>query len=142
MNAITLSIDRIQLAVALIVQLEDRIPFPRNLSILHPIRLIKQAEMRVPSTRCAICASEGPLEQHHIAGRENLPDTITLCKTCHNELTNLYQPKWLPWNGEKKSLECYFLGLSDIFYLLWVKAGHSYFHELSKVFALNARYQC
>jgi len=138
-----LQVDRIQLATAKIVELEEQIPFPANLSITHPIRLMKEAEQQLTATHCIVCGRSGvPLEQHHIAGKVNLPDTITLCKICHNELTNIYQPKWIPWtDAERDPLECYFLGWSDIFPLLSHRTGHSYFFELSKTFALNARYQ-
>lgn len=137
---ISLEVDRIQLAAAKVVELEERIPFPASLSVPHPIRLIKEAEQQVAARYCVVCDRSGvPLEHHHIAGRANLPDTIALCRTCHDEVTNIYQPKWL--DVERDPLECYFLGWSDIFHLLWHKTSHPYFFELSKTFALNARYQ-
>ena len=134
--------DRIQLAAAKVVELEERIPFPASLSIHHPTRLMKEAEQQLAARYCVVCGRSGvPLEQHHIAGKANLPDTITLCKLCHGELTNIYQAKWIPWaGGERDPLECYFLGWSDVLHLLWHRTGHSYFFELSKIFALNARY--
>jgi hypothetical protein len=135
-------VDRVLRAVALVVQLEERFPFPRNLSTPHPIVLIKQAEQQSVATRCTVCGTNGvTFEQHHIAGKVNSPDTVTLCKSCHDELTNIYQPKWLPWkDSERDPLECYFLGWSDIFHLIWQGTRHRYFLELSKTFALNARY--
>jgi hypothetical protein len=135
-------VDRVLRAVALVVQLEERFPFPRNLSTPHPIVLIKQAEQQSVATRCMVCgADDVPLERHHIAGRPNFRDTISVCKRCHDELTNIYQPKWLPWrNAERDPLECYFLGWSDIFHLIWQRTRRRYFLELSKTFALNARY--
>jgi hypothetical protein len=138
-----LQVDRIQLAAAKVLEIEERIPFPAGLSIPHPIRLMKEAEQQVAARYCVVCGrSDIPLEQHHIAGKANLPDTLTLCRTCHDELTNIYQPKWIPWaDSERDPLECYLLGWSDIFHLLWHKTGHHYFFELSKSFALNARYQ-
>ena len=138
-----MQVDRVQLAAAKMVELEERMPFPVSLSIPHPIRLMKEAERRVAATYCVVCGWSGvPLEQHHIAGRANLPDTISLCKLCHDELTNIYQPKWIPWaDSERNPLECFFLGWSDISHLLWHKTGHPYFYEMSKSFALNARYQ-
>jgi len=141
-----LQVDRIQLAAAKVVELEERIPFPASLLIHHPIRLFKEAEQHCAATNCVVCGrSDVPLQQHHIAGKANLSDTITLCKmsaSCHDELTNIYQPKWLPWReAERNLLECYFLGWSDIFHLFWHKTSHPYFYELAKCFALNARYQ-
>ena len=138
-----MQVDRIQLAAAKVVELEERIPFPATLLIHHPIRLFKEADQDVVASNCVICRrSRVRLEQHHIAGRANLPDTVTLCKTHHDELTNIYQAKWIPWaDAERDPLECYFLGWSDIFHLLWQRTRHLYFYELSKSFALNARYQ-
>lgn len=139
-----MQVDRVQLAAAKVVELEERIPFPASLSIPHPLRLMKEAEQQIVARYCVVCGRSGvPLEQHHIAGKANLPDTITLCKSCHGELTNIYQAKWIPWesDAERDPLECYFLGWSDIFHLLWQKTRHQYFYELSKNFALNARYQ-
>ncbi len=137
-----MQVDRIQLATAKVVELEERIPFPASLSIPHPIRLMKEAEQQLALRCCVVCGQSSCLEQHHIAGRANLSDTITLCKTCHDEVTNIYQPKWIPWtDAERDPLECYFLGWSDIFHLLWHKTAHPYFYQLSKTFALNARYQ-
>jgi len=134
--------DRVLRAIALVVQLEELLQFPRNIPAPHPIVLIKQAEQRLTTTNCTVCGAHGvPLQQHHIAGKANSPDTITLCEPCHDELTNIYQPKWLPWrNAERNPLECYFFGWSDIFHLLWLQNRHPYFRELSKAFALNARY--
>jgi hypothetical protein len=127
---LSLEVDRVQRAVALVVQLEERFPFPRNISTPHPIVLIKQAEQQSVATRCMVCRVNGiALEQHHIAGKLNFPDTITLCKKCHDELTNIYQPKWLSWRDtERDPLECYFFGWSDIFHLVWHRTGHRYFH--------------
>ena len=131
--------DRIQSAIPKIVQIEERIPYPAKLPISHPIRLIKEAEQQFESTRCVICGSNNPvLEQHHIAGRANYPDTVTLCETCHDELSSIYQPKWI--RTRRNRMECYLLGWSDIFHLMWVKTKHPYFYELSKAFALSARY--
>jgi hypothetical protein len=125
-----------------VVQLEERLSFPRHISTPHPIVLIKQAEQQSVATRCMVCGTNGvTFEQHHIAGKVSFPDTITLCEKCHDELSNIYQPKWLPWETtERNPLECYFLGWSDVFHLVWQRTGHQYFHELSKAFALNARY--
>jgi hypothetical protein len=134
-----LQVDRIQLAAAKVVELEERIPFPATLSIPHPIRMIKEAEQQVAARYCVVCGQSSSLEQHHIAGRAKLRDTIALCRTCHDEVTNIYQPKWL--DVERDPLECYFLGLSDIFHLLWQRTRNRYFYELSKIFALNGRYQ-
>jgi hypothetical protein len=138
-----LQVDRIQLATAKIVELEERIPFPASLSIPHPIRMIKEAEQQFAAKHCVVCGRSGvPLEQHHVAGKANLPDTIALSKLCHDELTNIYQAKWIPWaGGERDPLECYFLGWSDLFHLLWQRTRNRYFYELSKTFALSARYQ-
>ncbi len=133
-----LVLDRVQGAISLIMKVDERIRFPLELAIPHPIRLIKEAEQQTPAPQCRTCGSRDHLEKHHVAGRANYADTIPLCETCHDELSSIYQPKWIRHNCS--SLECYFLGWSDIFHLMWVKTKHPYFHELSKSFALNAGY--
>jgi hypothetical protein len=86
-----------------------------------------------------ICGvTDSVLEQHHVAGRSNYPDTITLCGTCHDELSQVYQPKWI--QTQRKPLTYYFLGWSDVFHVIWQKTGCPYFFELSKTFALNSEY--
>jgi hypothetical protein len=134
--------DRVQRAVALVVQIEERFPFPKNGPTRHPIELIKEAEQQLATPHCVTYGeAASSLEQHHVAGAANFPDTISLCKTCHDEVTNLFQAKWLPWrNTQRDQLECYILGWSDIFHLLWQNTGHQYFRELSKAFVFNARY--
>jgi len=136
-------VDRVLQAISLVNQVEERFSCPKGIAILHPIVLIKQAEQRLATVRCTICGTDDVTqEQHHVAGRLNFPDTITVCKSCHDEFTNILQPKWIPWKStERNPIECYFLGWSDIFYLLWQRTDHLYFYELSKSFALNARYQ-
>ena len=138
-----MQVDRIQLAAAKIVEVEERIPFPPNLPVLHPIRMMKEAEQQETATHCLVCGrNHVRLEQHHIAGKANFPDIVALCIDCHGEVTNIFQSKWIPCrNSQRNPLECFFLGWSDIFYLLWHRTGHAYFYELSKIFALNARYQ-
>ncbi len=151
MRRIVLETDRVQLAIARIVELEGRIRFPADIWVHHPIQLVKEAEQQVSRTCCTICGRTGtPLEQHHVAGRVNFHDTVTLCRVststtndrrqvrCHDEITDIYQPKWI--HSQRSPLECYFLGWSDVFHLLWRKTRRRYFYELSKVFALNARY--
>ncbi len=134
-----LTIDRVQAAISKIVKVEEQIRTPKDAGIAHPILLIKEAEQQVVLDRCVICGHNGAdLEQHHVAGRRNFSDTTTLCKRCHGQMSEIYQPKWIHQNPPR--LECYFLGWSDIFHLLWQKTRDPYFLELSKVFAQNARY--
>ena len=129
-------LDRVQIAVSMITKVDERIQCTP--SMIHaPIRLVKEAEQQVPAPVCVICGSKDHLEKHHVAGRVNYPDTITLCEQCHNQLSYVYQPKWLPW---VHGLPCYLLGWSDIFHLIWQKTRENYFFELSKTFAQNARY--
>lgn len=133
-----LVLDRVQAAVSLITKVDEQIQFPAELSIPHPIRLIKEAEQLMPASQCRICGSQDHLEQHHVAGRSNYPDIVTLCKRCHDELSNIYQPKWLPWADSRTA--CYLLGWSDLFHMLRQKTEEGYFLELSKIFAQNAGY--
>ncbi len=132
-----LVLDRVQAAVSMITKVDELISFPLEPLIPHPIRLIKEAEQQVPAPQCVICGSKDRLEEHHVAGRVNYPDTITLCEQCHNQLSHVYQPKWLPW---VHGFPCYLLGWSDIFHLIWQETRENYFFELSKAFAQNARY--
>ncbi len=134
-----LEVDRVRAIITKIAELEDRIPYPSNLALPHPIQLLKEAEQQVSRKQCVICGrNDVILEQHHVAGRARYTDTITLCETCHDELSNIYQPKWI--HTVKHPLRCYLLGWSDVFHLIWAKTKHPYFYELSKVLALNASY--
>jgi hypothetical protein len=120
------------------MQVEELTPFPAELSIPHPIRLLVEAEQKILHKRCVVCGENtSVLEQHHVAGRKNFPDIVNVCRTCHGKLSNIYQPKWL---GHWPRLACYFFGWSDIFELLGQRTHHRYFNELSKKFAQKARY--
>jgi len=122
----------------MITTVEQQTPFPANLEIPHPIRLVKEAEQQITRENCLITPeNHSTLEQHHVAGKDNFPDTVTLCLTCHSKLSNIYQPKWL---GRWSRLACYYFGWSDIFELLEQTSHEQYFHELSKKFTQNARY--
>lgn len=84
-----------------------------------------QEEAKFRKDRCEICNSkEDPkdLERHHITGRKYDYRIVTVCKTCHQTLTN-WQKVW-PQNLQainKKVLVYYFwLGLRDI---LMLKSG-------------------
>lgn len=40
---------------------------------------------------CTVCGEDDPTvlkEEHHIYGRANSPDTITLCHNCHDKITS------------------------------------------------------
>lgn len=103
-----LEADRIQLAIRKVVQVEERVPFPSDLATPHPIRLIKEAEQRRASRYCVTCGGNSyGLEEHHVAGRANYPDEVTLCKPCHEQITNIYQAKWIQLTT--KPLQSYFL---------------------------------
>jgi hypothetical protein len=120
------------------MQVEQLIPYPVQLSIPHPIRLLKEAEQQIAAKHCLVCGKKNSiLEQHHVAGGDNFNDTVTVCRDCHGKFSNTYQPKWL---GRWPGLACYFFGWSDIFELLGQTTGHHYFNELSKRFAQKARY--
>ena len=136
---IVLGADRVQLAISWITEVEEKILFPAGMATAHPIRLVKEAEQCIAHESCVLCPSvHSNLEQHHVAGKANYPDTITLCEPCHDELSQIYQPTWLPW--VLTPLACYVIGWRDIFHLIWVKTNNSYFLELAKKFAQNARY--
>jgi len=120
------------------MQVEALIPYPSELSIPHPTRLLVEAEQKILHRRCVVCGENSSvLEQHHVAGRKNFSDIVSVCQICHGKLSNIHQPKWL---GRWPKLTCYFFGWSDIFELLGQTTGHHYFHELSKKFTQKARY--
>jgi hypothetical protein len=46
---------------------------------------------------CAVCNRDGPVEQHHVAGKRHAPDTLQVCLNCHAVLSRRqyqYHPSW------------------------------------------------
>jgi len=130
------SVDRVNLAVVSIRKVEDL--FPNMPEKFRPIfRLIVEAYRQVDSRRCVVCEIAGKpnrssLEKHHIAGRSQWPDALTVCVPCHDLLTEK-QKKWQnDIDDSRIRLSSYFNGLGDICELLWELTGEEHLHRLSK----------
>lgn len=89
-----------------------------------------------PSDACAICERrEGPLEEHHVAGRLNSNLHVPACLLCHGRLSerqNGWDPRWQAEGNSPELKETFLLrGLSD---LCEERARHfgSAYHELAK----------
>ena len=85
-----------------------------------------QEEAKFRKDRCEICNSKEDikdLERHHIASRKYDYRIVTVCKTCHQTLTN-WQKVW-PQNlqaiNKKERVYYFWLGLRDILMLKSVK---------------------
>jgi len=136
------SIDRVNLAVVSIRKVQDS--FLNMPEKFRPIfRLIVEAYRQVDSKRCVICEiigkpNDASLEKHHIAGRSQWPDALTVCVPGHNLLTEK-QKKWQnDIDDSRVRLSSYFNGLGDICELLWEFTCEEYLHRLSKEFTNRA----
>ena len=67
---------------------------------------------------CIICGSSGPLELHHVAGRNNSETVVPVCRPCHERLSerqNGWDPRWIRPDNPPELRESLFLrGLSDL----------------------------
>lgn len=93
---------------------------------------------RIKKERCEICYSrEEPtlLELHHVAGRKHDFRTITSCKKCHIELSNIQKigdSRWYVCNlPEGLRMGFFLLGLHHILLLKAKKTGNSAYEELA-----------
>jgi hypothetical protein len=83
---------------------------------------------------CIICGSSGPLELHHVAGKNNSDTVVPVCRPCHERLSerqNGWDPRWIRADNSPELRESLFLrGLSD----LCEERGRfgSAYHELGK----------
>jgi hypothetical protein len=70
------------------------------------------------SNGCIICASNGPLELHHLAGRNNSDTVVPVCRPCHERLSerqNGWDPRWVrPDNPPELRESLLVRGLSDL----------------------------
>jgi len=97
---------------------------------------------RPKRNECEICCcSNTKLELHHVRGKKQGNETITVCQECHEILTNkqrLWDISWLDPNAENKDS---FLarGLIDICELKYKKTGKEIFtlitEELTRGFS-------
>jgi len=103
-------------------------------------KLFKDAEQCIHSDRCVVCeiakvtqdASE--LEEHHVAGKMNFPDSTTVCRKCHEHLSD-HQKDWLvPKRDVAHRLSSYLFGWADFFDLLYQKSGRPCFLSLARKF--------
>ncbi|EQD54618.1 hypothetical protein B1B_09607, partial [mine drainage metagenome] len=67
---------------------------------------------------CIICGSSGPLELHHVAGKNNSETVVPVCRPCHERLgerQNGWDPRWIRDDNPPELRESLFLrGLSDL----------------------------
>lgn len=130
--------DRICIAIRLVTETKEN---SKNCSSCSDIiSLIKQAEQNWHSESCVLCnllgeQSYGNIEEHHLAGKLNYPDTVTVCKICHQDLSEM-QLKWL--ESERNNISSYLLGWADIFYILWIKSRKNFLRALSRKFTYQA----
>jgi len=92
---------------------------------------IKENPNRPKRNDCEICGrSNKKLELHHVRGNKHGNETITVCRDCHEILTNK-QRLWLDRNAENKDA---FLerGLIDICDLKYEKTGQEIFKLIAE----------
>jgi hypothetical protein len=67
---------------------------------------------------CIICGSSGPLELHHVAGKNNSETVVPVCRPCHERLSerqNGWDPRWVRADNSPDLRESLFLrGMSDL----------------------------
>jgi len=84
---------------------------------------------------CSVCATGGPLESHHVAGRKQAPDTLPVCLSCHRILSQL-QYRWHPsWKTEVRPGLFRLQGFIDISHVAAARGGAFgllHYSELSK----------
>ena len=106
--------------------------------------LFKDAEQCVHLNYCVVCKiaqapeTDSELEEHHIAGRvrgqPNFPDTVTVCDSCHEYLSD-HEKDWLVHHRDPTyRLSSYLFGWADIFDLLHAKTGRPSFLSLARRF--------
>jgi hypothetical protein len=137
-----LEIDRVNLAIISIRKVQTNYPdIPKKFR--QVIQLIIYAYKQLPFQKCVVCEMTNksncePLEKHHLAGRTHYPDSIPVCVSCHNRLTEK-QKKWQnDLNDEKIRLASYFDGIRDLFELLLEFTNEKYLVVLVKEFTNRA----
>jgi len=83
---------------------------------------------RPKRNECEICNSNKKLEQHHVRGKKHGNETITVCRDCHEILTNK-QRLWPDTENKGAFLE---LGLIDICGLKYEKTGQEIFKLIAE----------
>lgn len=98
-----------------------------------------EKEAKAMNNHCEICGSKENLELHHIAGRKHDYKTITVCRNCHNELSEQqkqWDSRW--WQKDQTELvrEVFFLlGLRDILRLKARKTHNTIYDSLAAKFS-------
>ena len=134
--------DQVNAAIVSVRKVQDRFPNKPE-KFRQILGLIVEAYKQAVSDRCVLCeiagkASNASLEQHHIAGRNNQPDSLPVCVPCHNLLSEK-QKKWQSHKDDSCiQLSSYFNGLSDICELLWETTGQEHLQSLSSEFTNRA----
>ena len=133
--------DRVLMAIKLISEIENEVERPEELDL---VKLIKNSEQQTNYIDCILCEISGvsqsnsKLEQHHISGKINYSDTITVCLECHDFLSK-HQKYWLPKKKNSPNrLSSYLYGWADVFDLLHTKTGITYFERLANKFCSQA----
>lgn len=118
---------------------------PRDLDL---ISILENAEKRTRYDYCVVCKISGDwqmgfrnsLEEHHVAGRANYADTISVCGNCHAFLSD-HQKTWLTIDeDESMRVSCYLYGLSDFFDLLFRRTSNTYLDQLASRFRSQGYY--
>jgi hypothetical protein len=67
---------------------------------------------------CIVCGSWGPLELHHVAGKNNSDTVVPVCRPCHERLSerqNGWDPRWTRADNAPELRDSLLLrGLSDL----------------------------
>lgn len=115
------------------------------------VEFVVEADTFNRHSTCQICelaaqlkTNPRQLQQHHVAGKvrgePNYPDSITVCTSCHESLSDI-QRSWLISRTDPATrLSCYFFGLADIFTLLAQKSGKKFFRKLASQFRAKGHY--
>jgi hypothetical protein len=86
--------------------------------------------------RCEVCGHTENLELHHLAGRKHDPCTITVCRSCHDALSNqqkMWDKRW--WKDDQPpELRYAFLlmGLRDALHLMARKFDDTNYYTLAE----------
>jgi len=140
----SLNTDRVNLAAVSVHKVQEELPSESE-DFSEILSLIITAHKQASRGKCTLCQlakrrSDSQLESHHIAGREHLPDALTVCLPCHNELSEK-QKKWQYNKHEPHiALSSYFHGLSDIFELLFERNKQDHLKALATEFRHKAWY--
>lgn len=85
--------------------------------------------------QCEICDSKEKIELHHIAGRKHDYRTVTVCRNCHDELSDeqkQWDGRWWQKDQPTPLREAFFLlGLKDILRLKAKKVHNTIYEDLA-----------